>query len=207
MSSTRDQILRSAVELFSEKGYGNTSVRDICKHANANVAAVNYHFKGKIGLGEAVVDHLFENVTEMKQSLLKAEQVSNASEWKDAIRGFIYNFIFDRDKEGYRNFYRSRLIFLELNDPSELFEKMLKKYMGPVQKQLKKLICQGLPATVTEEEVSMWVITLMSQCVMFRKKQVPSMEIARIDFTNPENVKMVADHIAGTVFSGLKFRG
>ena len=62
MSSTQEHILKAAVELFSEKGFANTTTRDICKHADANVAAVNYHFKGKSGLGDAVVDLLFENV-------------------------------------------------------------------------------------------------------------------------------------------------
>ena len=59
MSSTREDILKAGTELFCEKGFDKTTVRDICNQAKANVAAVNYHFKGKIGLGEAVVDHLF----------------------------------------------------------------------------------------------------------------------------------------------------
>ena len=64
MGSTREHILKSAVELFGEKGFDNTTIRDICKHADANIAAVNYHFKGKIGLGEAVIELLFENTPE-----------------------------------------------------------------------------------------------------------------------------------------------
>lgn len=207
MSSTREEILRAATELFSEKGFDNTTVRDICQHAEANVAAVNYHFKGKIGLGEAVIDNLFENVTEMQEIAQKEQTITSAKEWKAAICTFIYSFILDRDKEEYRNFHRSQLIFRELNHPTKLFQKMFKKYLGPHQKILIRLIKQGLPDDATDEVVAMWVITMMSQCVMFRKKQVPSMEIAKIDFTAHENVKKVADHIAATVFSGLKFRG
>jgi TetR/AcrR family transcriptional regulator, regulator of cefoperazone and chloramphenicol sensitivity len=207
MSSTQEHILKAAVELFSEKGFANTTTRDICKQADANVAAVNYHFKGKSGLGDAVVDLLFENVTELQQEFLTEQRINTTEEWKKAIYNFIYNFICDRDKEEYRNFYRSQLIFKELNTPSELFQKMFNKYMAPMQKQLIKYIKQGLPEDASEELISMWFITIMSQCVMFRKKQGPSMEIAKLDFTEPKNVKMVANHIADTVFAGLKFRG
>ena len=206
MGSTRDHILQAAVELFSEQGYESTTVRDLCRHADANVAAVNYHFKGKSGLGVAVVDYLFENVGDTKSSLLDVEQVSKESDWKSAIRRFIYNFIVDRDIEEHRNFYRSRLIFRELNNPSTLFKDMYSKYIGPLQQQLKVLIKQGLPEGVEDKVVSMWVITLMSQCVMFRKKQIAPMDIEPIDFSDSGNIDMVVDHIANTLFSGLEFQ-
>ena len=206
MGTTREHILKSAVELFGEKGFDNTTVRDICRHADANVAAVNYHFKGKSGLGDAVIDYLYEDAFEAQQLFLKDQKITNADEWHDALYSFIYNFISDRDKEEYRNFYRSQLIFRELNSPTELFQKMFKKYMAPMQKQLIKYIKQGLPEDASEELVSMWFITIMSQCVLFRKKQGPSMEITRLDFSDPEVVSMVVEHIAGTIFSGLKFR-
>jgi AcrR family transcriptional regulator len=44
---TRERILEAAQELFAEKGYDATSVRDITSRAGCNVAAVNYHFGGK----------------------------------------------------------------------------------------------------------------------------------------------------------------
>lgn len=206
MGTTREHILKSAVELFGEKGFDQTTVRDICKHADANVAAVNYHFKGKSGLGDAVIDYLFENAFDAQQLFLEDQKITNAEEWHDALYNFVYNFISDRDKEEYKNFYRSQLIFKELNSPTELFQRMFSKYMAPMQKQLIKYIRQGLPEDASEELVSMWVITIMSQCVMFRKKQVPSMEIRKLNFSDSTVVKMVVEHIAGTVFSGLKFR-
>ena len=206
MSSAREDIIKAAVRLFSDKGYDNTTVRDICSEADVNVAAVNYYFKGKKGLGDAVVDYLFENVGDIKQFLGEMENIANSAEWKKAIRGFIYNFIADRDREEFRNYYRSRLIFLELNNPSALFDRLYGEYMGPVQNSLKRLIRMGLPDDAGDEEVSMWIVTLMAQCVMFRKKSSQKMNLAEIDFSDPANVAKVADHISSTLFSGLKFR-
>ena len=42
---TKERILAVATELFASKGYSGTSVRDIANEAQANLAAINYHFQ------------------------------------------------------------------------------------------------------------------------------------------------------------------
>lgn len=44
---TKTKILTVARELFAQKGYVGTSIRDIAREAQVNVASVNYHFKNK----------------------------------------------------------------------------------------------------------------------------------------------------------------
>src|SRR5580692_4347987 len=51
---TRRRLLDSAGEVFAEKGFANSTVREICKKAGANIAAVNYHFGDKQKLYLAV---------------------------------------------------------------------------------------------------------------------------------------------------------
>ncbi|WP_319468391.1 TetR family transcriptional regulator [uncultured Pseudodesulfovibrio sp.] len=57
---TRERILRAASNVFCEKGFEKTTVRDICTEANANVAAVNYHFGDKKKLYQAVLTRWME---------------------------------------------------------------------------------------------------------------------------------------------------
>jgi len=45
--STREIILKVATELFAQDGYNGTSVREIAKKADVNLAAINYHFTNK----------------------------------------------------------------------------------------------------------------------------------------------------------------
>jgi AcrR family transcriptional regulator len=52
--SVQDRLLDAAEELFCEKGFEGTSVRDIAASAGCNVAAVNYYFGGKDKLYEEV---------------------------------------------------------------------------------------------------------------------------------------------------------
>ena len=51
---TRDRILDAAERLFVEHGFDGTSMRMITSAANANLAAVNYHFGSKDALVQAV---------------------------------------------------------------------------------------------------------------------------------------------------------
>jgi TetR/AcrR family transcriptional regulator, regulator of cefoperazone and chloramphenicol sensitivity len=51
----KQRVLRFARLLFSERGLRGTHVRDICRHAGVNVAALSYYFRGKEGLYEAIV--------------------------------------------------------------------------------------------------------------------------------------------------------
>src|ERR1700733_15348985 len=47
---TRAKLLKVAGRAFAERGFHATTIREICRRAGTNVAAVNYHFHDKIGL-------------------------------------------------------------------------------------------------------------------------------------------------------------
>ena len=49
------QILQVAEELFAAKGFDGTSIREIAKKANINIAMVSYYFGSKEKLLEALI--------------------------------------------------------------------------------------------------------------------------------------------------------
>ncbi|MDR3607362.1 MAG: TetR/AcrR family transcriptional regulator [Oligoflexia bacterium] len=49
-AGTEDRLLIAATRLFAEKGYDGTSTKEICEAANANIAALHYHFDSKENL-------------------------------------------------------------------------------------------------------------------------------------------------------------
>lgn len=57
---TPNKLLNAATTAFLEHGYHGASVRDITHRAGVNIAAVNYHFKDKAGLYQAVVKRQFD---------------------------------------------------------------------------------------------------------------------------------------------------
>ena len=55
--SARDSILDAALRLIREKGYGATSVEDLCQAAGVTKGAFFHHFKSKEDLGVAAAAH------------------------------------------------------------------------------------------------------------------------------------------------------
>lgn len=53
----REHIIQKAIELFSEFGFDNTTIREISTAAKVNVAMVNYYFGSKMKLFEAIVEY------------------------------------------------------------------------------------------------------------------------------------------------------
>ena len=203
--STKEKIIKAAVELFSEKGFAATTTRDICAKALCNVAAVNYHFQGKEGLGAAVIDYLFEDYEERHSAFLNAPPPCTEKEWREAVFNFIRNLISEGEDE-FKTSHRTRIIFRELSNPTALFHDMHARFLKPIQERVRSLIRLGLPPTSNEAEVNMWLITLMSQCVFFRKQHTPEMGLANINLNKSTNVDMVVHHIAGTLFGNLNFQ-
>jgi AcrR family transcriptional regulator len=59
---TRERILEAACRLFAEHGYRGTTVALICRTAEVNIAAVNYHFGGKENLYRRAWRHAHDRV-------------------------------------------------------------------------------------------------------------------------------------------------
>jgi AcrR family transcriptional regulator len=63
LHDTKERIMRAARVLFATKGYDGASVRDIAKLAGVNIAALNYHFQGKLNLFHQVIDLVFHETS------------------------------------------------------------------------------------------------------------------------------------------------
>lgn len=69
-TSTKDRILDVAERLFAELGFDATSLRTITSIASVNLAAVNYHFKSKEALLQAVFERRAAPVNRRRLQLL-----------------------------------------------------------------------------------------------------------------------------------------
>lgn len=54
----REAVLRTALQLFTEQGYFNTSVHDIARTAKVSIGSIYHYFKDKEGIAKALFDQL-----------------------------------------------------------------------------------------------------------------------------------------------------
>lgn len=109
----REQLLRTALLLFSEKGYRGTSVRDIARAAGVNEGLLYHYFASKGDLFRAVLDQYAP--VRAVGALAHAAASSNASQatFDDALRTFGRDFL-ARMRE-----YRTFLITMLTEAPTE----------------------------------------------------------------------------------------
>ena len=70
--STEEKIKQTALELFLEKGFERTSIRDIAAKANINIALLNYHFKSKENLFDSLFSELISTYTPTLNNILSS---------------------------------------------------------------------------------------------------------------------------------------
>lgn len=68
--STKNKILDAAENLFANKGFNGTSLREITSLADVNLAAVNYHFGSKKELIKAVMSRYMNELSPRLESSL-----------------------------------------------------------------------------------------------------------------------------------------
>jgi AcrR family transcriptional regulator len=161
----RNRLLDVAEELFSERGFADTSIRDITVEAKCNVASVNYHFGGKEKLYTDVWRHhlllLRDNQIASIERVMSENQGTPCLE--DLLKSFAETFIgslVDETKS-------SRLLKLMMREmldrhlPPDMFaDEVIKPTLGAMQKALLKT-CPGLQ----ESRIALIVFSIVGQLI------------------------------------------
>lgn len=129
--SIQDKILDEALALFAEKGYANTSIREITKRSNVNVASVNYYFRDKMKLYEAVIKREFDNVIENFQP----KNTTNLQDWLKSW----YKELLDAP-DALINSSFSKLMKHEENYPSGIGKELFVDIIKPRHEKLVELV-------------------------------------------------------------------
>jgi AcrR family transcriptional regulator len=128
---SRELILAAALKLFSHRGYGATSVRDVAEEAGLSKGNVYHHFPDKETIFRALLDNYFQALSEPDHPFLHAlaqgtfpenlEQLGRASresvERYRAYVALIYVDVVEFDGAHIRKFYE---------EMAERFDKFLK---------------------------------------------------------------------------------
>ena len=93
---SRQQILDASLKLFSHRGYGATSVRDIAEEAGLSKGNVYHHFPDKETIFRALIDRYFEAMSQpdfpFNKALASGSFPDNLEEIGQAIREVIRDY-------------------------------------------------------------------------------------------------------------------
>jgi len=95
----KEQIIEAAIDLFAQKGFEGTSIRDLASKADVNVAMVNYYFGSKDKLFEALVEVKAGSARGILEELLKDKTLTSIEKMnKDLPEQKKWNARHDHDK-------------------------------------------------------------------------------------------------------------
>jgi AcrR family transcriptional regulator len=87
------QIMEAAEELFSEKGFDGTSVRDISEKAGVNLAMISYYFGSKEKLLEALFDFRGEDTVMKLESMISDKNKTPLQKVYSLIEYYVDKFM------------------------------------------------------------------------------------------------------------------
>ena len=143
---TVDRILDAAEALFAENGFHATSLRQITQAAEANLAAVNYHFGSKQALIVAVFKRRLDRLNEARlaclDQLLDVDQQPTLESVLDAFVRPAIVFTHDSGDSGHR--FMRILMRAFADQDADLHAAMSKQY-AHVMRRFADAIGNALP--------------------------------------------------------------
>ncbi len=197
---TKNRLIEAAGELFAEKGFKGTTVRDICKRAEANLVAVNYHFKGKDHLFEEVVRHVIE--TEWSKYPVDYG-ISEAETSEDKLRVFIRSFLlrrFDPDRPAWHDGLIRRETLLI--GPRAI--KYIRKYVVKNDELLMAIMRELVGSKAKPELLRLCCASVIGQTLIFVHPKPDKKLPFDFEPKTLKEVEEIARHIADFSLSGIR---
>jgi TetR/AcrR family transcriptional regulator, regulator of cefoperazone and chloramphenicol sensitivity len=194
-SKTREAIIEAAGRIFAEQGYKQATVRNICHHAGANVAAINYHFGDKKELYLAVLKHYQEIAfqTYPPDLGMKETQTPEAK-----LRAFIRSFLM-RIMDDDRPAWFGKLLAREFTNPSWAFDILVEENIRPSFQLLTGIIAAILDKSPRDRVVRLCAMSIVGQCLYFRHSHPVITRIYPGEAFGVKQIDELTEHI--TLFS------
>lgn len=189
--STREKLLEVAGRVFAEHGYYAATVRDICAQADSNVAAVNYHFRDKLGLYTEVLQQSVRasNVHAMQDAF--DQDVAPERILRDVIRARLSGVC-----RGDAADQKLRILLHELTQPTPAIDRILRKLMQPIYQRMLELVGEliGLPAH--DETTRLCAHSIMGQIMLYALAGPLFARVWQGFKMTPQRTERIAEHIA-----------
>jgi AcrR family transcriptional regulator len=198
---TRRQLIEAAGEVFAECGFRDATVREICRRAGANVAAVNYHFGDKESLYLEVLRYAQGRAFDRYPLLLgMAEDAPPAEKLRAFVKSMLLR-VFDKGP----NSWHGKIMSREMVEPTPALDSLVEERMRPMAQQLGQIIAGILACPLADERVRLCAFSVVSQCVFYHHcRPVVSRLFPDQPAMDQVGVDRLADHITRFSLAAMK---
>lgn len=199
-TETRQRLLEAGGEVFAEQGFRHATVREICRRARANLAAVNYHFGDKEGLYVAVIEYAHARAMEnLPLDRIAGEDIPAT----ERLHAFINHVMFKLFDAGIPA-WRVKLMAWEMIEPTAALDGLVEKIILPMQQRLEPIVKELLGVGATDERTRLCQLSIIGQCLHHRHAQPVIKRLFPQQQYGPADIKALADHITGFSLSAIQ---
>ena len=195
---TRHRLLEAAGEVFAEKGFRGATIREICQRADANVAAVNYHFGDKERLYAAAVQYAHTCAAGDIVDVTRAVPADATP--RQRLLVFIRTMlagILDPGKPA----WHGKLVAREMAEPTRVLQQIAEQGVKPRVRLLSEIVRSVIGADALDSVVHRCVRSIVGQ-VLFYHFARPM--LIRVFPDDRMDVDVLAEHIASFSLGGLR---
>jgi len=198
---TQERLLAAAAELFAERGFFNTTVREIAERARVNIAAGHYHFGSKQELYLEVTRRQFERIaaqlTARHASPTPAEvEAASRPELIAMLRVRVETLL--EHLVGPPPSIHGQLMQREMCDPSGALPVIVEQFIRPHKEQLQRIVARLAPG-LSKRELERCCFSIVGQVFFYRMMSPIIPLLLGVAELPRDFVRTTADHI--TVFS------
>lgn len=189
-ASTHQRIIDAASELFASHGYENVTIRQICRAAGANIAAVNYHFRDKEGLYREVVLGAYRAARERYP--LDAGVTDNdppERRLRAVIKGFLGR-VFDDGSPPW-----GKLLAREMVDPSGALDGVVQEGARPQFELLLGIVRELMGHGVSDRDAQRAALSVVSQVAFYHTCRNVLQRMLGASADGRAQIDALADHI------------
>jgi AcrR family transcriptional regulator len=196
LPGTRLRLIQAAGEVFAEKGFRAAQVRDICRRANANVAAVNYHFRNKAALYEAVLRHAHRSAMEKYPLGAALSQANPRKRLASLIEMFLRRLL-----EGGSPSWHAKLLMREFADPTPTLGRVCRDYFQPTFDLFRNALHPLVGSSSAQLDRA--TLSVLAMCVYYRLADAPLRTMHHPPPSTSKGIRDLASHIAEFSLGGL----
>jgi AcrR family transcriptional regulator len=171
----KEHIINTAIELFAERGYEGTSIRDLAAKADVNIAMVNYYFGSKDKLFEAMIEYKASYIRERLEEIINNTTKSDIEKIDSVIEIYVNRLL---SQHSYHRIIHQELMLQQResihNSIIKLFSLNLQIIKNIIEEGIKKKVFKKVDPELTVSSITGTINQVMlskSMCCILLNKE------------------------------------